>query len=177
MEVTKKNLIKYVICVCLSVFIVMSIPSKASALTVVGLYGDMVGTNSTLQNLVNYAVRYDDFYNSSYVAFRDSQYSYYLVWGDSDAFNWSNNIISASSCSFVRYYRNGTSQSYEYVYTEDDTLSLTCDYLVTTNIDGVKGFDSELIDEWNYRKNTRNVFIFYGVLFVFCSLIISVRRE
>lgn len=172
-----KNLTKYICFVCIAVLLVCLIPSRASALTVPSLYGDMTGSSTQLQNLANYATRYDSFFNSKYVAFRDSQNSYYLVWGESDAFTTGNNQVTCADCEFVRYYRPTSSSDWEYVYTENDSLSLNAGYLVTTNLDGIKGFNSELIDEWNFRHNTRNVLVFYGVLLVFCSLLVSVRRE
>lgn len=166
---------KMVVIISLVFALVSSMAVSASALTVPNLYSDLSGTSSQIQNLANYASKYDSFYDSSYVGFRDSQYSYYLVWGDANAFDAVGNVVTSSDCSYVRYYRPTTTSDWEYVYIEDDTLSVNCDYLVTSNLD-VKGFNSTYIDEWNFRHNVRQWCVLIGVFIVFGAFM-AIRRN
>lgn len=81
MQAIPEKIIKYICCVLFLTFLVLAIPSKASALTVGSLYSDLNGTNSNVNNMVLWADRYESFNNSKYIAFRDTANSYYLVWG------------------------------------------------------------------------------------------------
>lgn len=176
MQVIQRKIIKYICFVVVLIFLVLAIPSRASALTVGSLYSDLNGTNSNVNNMVLWADRYESFNNSKYIAFRDSVNSYYLVWGDSDVFDVSFDNVTCSDCSYLRYYRESNSTDWNYLFVEGDTLSLATDKLVVTNLEGVRGFSNSLIDELEFRRNSRVIFIFYGVMIVFLGLLVSLRR-
>lgn len=148
---------------------------RASALTVSSLYADL-NNGTQFSNLLNYATRYDSFYNSAYIGFRDSQNSYYLAWGDRDEVIVEGNLVSFGHCEYVRYYRQNNTSDWQYVYAKDDTLSLSCDRLVTTNIPTVLGFSSIEYDEFEYRQSIRRLGIVLGSMFVALGLFLAVRR-
>lgn len=175
MEVIRQK--KNKICVMLCIIVIISlIPLTSFGLTVSNLYADF-NNGTQFTNLLNYATRYDSFYNSKYIAFRDSQNSYYLVWGDNNAFAVENNVVTCSDCSYVRYYRATTNSDWEYLYSENDTLSLGCDYMVTTNLVGVLGFGSVAVDEWEYRTSIRRMGIVLGSMFIALGIMLAVRRD
>lgn len=163
------------ITVFLCTFLMLLYPISASALTIPNLYSDL-SENTQVSNMVDYACRYDSFDNAKYIAFRDTQNSYYLVWGDKDAFTVVNGVVSASAVSYVRYYRPDSSSAWRYVYLETDTVSVNCDKLVTANLVGVEGFISQRVDDWQFSNDVRGLFTVVGTLIIFGLAVLICRR-
>lgn len=175
MEMIEKMKIKVFILLC-ALVLCLGVPLSASALTVPTLYADL-NNGTQFNNLLNYATRYESFYNSTYIAFRDSQNSYYLVWGNKDAFAVNDFEVTCSGCEYVRYYRANNNSDWEYLYTENDTLSLSCNYMVTTNLSGINGFGSTAFDDWEFAQAIRRMFIVLGSMFIALGIMLAVRRE
>ena len=148
-------MIKKILCIVFVVITVFLFTVSASALSGTS-YSDLPSTSSQVDNLVNYAMSYDDFINSDYVCFRDEANSYYLVW--SDEMTLSNSKVTAEDIKYVRYYRPSNNSNWQYYYGEDDTFSLTSAYLVTSNIKGF-GTVSELFETYYYQRNLTILFI------------------
>jgi len=68
------------LCLCAVTFFMLH--SNSLALDISGTYDDMESTSSQAENLIDYASSYESFMDSDFVVFHDSQYSYYIVWGD-----------------------------------------------------------------------------------------------
>lgn len=114
---------------------VMVLPAfNVSALTINSTYRDMAPSNSTSSNLLSLAQNYNSFLGSKFVIFSDSQYSYYIVWGND--IKLENNRLIGSKIEYLRYYRTSTNSDYLYVYGSDTSFSLTSSYHNTSNIDG-----------------------------------------
>lgn len=166
---------KFLTAFLISCILIISMPLSASALTINTQYSDL-NNGTQFSNMLNYATRYDNFYNSKFIAFRDTQNSYYLVWGDSDDFDSSNTDVTGSNVSYVRYWRQSNTADWQYTYVENDTLSLTLDKLVTTNMDSVYGFGSVQFDEWEFWTSIRKVAIVFGSVVISLFLILLFRR-
>ncbi len=148
-------MIKKILCIVFVVITVFLFTVSASALSGTS-YSDLPSTSSQVNNLINYAMSYDDFINSDYVCYRDEANSYYLVW--SDEMTLSNSKVTAEDIKYVRYYRPSNTSTWQYYYGEDDTFSLTSAYLVTSNIKGF-GTVSELFETYYYQRNLTILFI------------------
>lgn len=166
---------KLITAIFLTMSLIFTFPLSASALTVPTLYADVTG-GTQVDNLVNYACKYDTFNNCRYIVFRDSANSYYIAWGDKDAFTVSDYEVNCSDCSYVRYSRESTTSAWEYLYIENDTLVVGCDKLCVSNLPGVVGFISDTADNWQYRHDIRQLVIVSGVIFIFIGLVLAVRR-
>lgn len=136
-------------------------------------YADLSQSSSTVQNLISYANNYDDFISSDYVVFQNGQYSYYIFWGDLE---YNGTSVTASEAQCISYIREGSGYDYSYTYTYSDkqTLSLTVNHTVISNIDEL-GSSSALYEEYkqNFRSTAFNVFI---LAFLFVLMILAFRR-
>lgn len=121
---------KFLLCIFTLVFFVCFLCGNISASATVNSNVYNGSYNSTVvdmwQGLVNNNVGKD------YVAFRSSQYDYYIFFGDD--FTYSNGVISGTGV-YIRYYTTGNYNS-EYVYTTgNDTFSVnTNNWYVYTNV-------------------------------------------
>lgn len=142
-----------------SIFIFMCTLSYPRALSFNGLYNDMSATATQTENLLNYATNLDsDFFEKDFVIFRDSQNSYYIVWGD---LVYSNNSVTGGEIDYIRYYRpDGTMNTYTYKVGSDNTFTLSnINYLVTSNIDGL-GISSPTYNSYYYEHKSMMLSIF-----------------
>lgn len=175
MQISRK-VMSLCICACIVLMSLAFQMSSVSALTVPSLYGDL-NNGTQFNNLFNYAARFDSFYNSAYIGFRASQNSYFLAWGDKDEIAVSGSVVTSPRCSYVRYYRESTTADWKYLYTEDDTLSVTCDKFCTTNIPTVQGFESPEVYDWDFFQSVRRMIITLGSMFIGVGLALAIRRR
>lgn len=129
--------------------------------------------NTTANNLISYAVNYDDFLSSDYVVYQEGTYSYYIVWGN---LKYNNSVITNDGIvNYVHYYREGTpgDYNYTYVYNTDDNFSLNINHSIITNITGAGGNSITFIEHYFY-KNAMFLFIF-SVAVLLCLLFL--RRD
>lgn len=141
-------------------------------------YEGVTASTTTVQNLINQALSYDNFFHSDYVVYRADNYLYYVVWGDD--FVYSNGRITASNVEFISYDRYGSGTSYynEYRYGTDSSLTVTIDETIVSNIQ-IDGFSflSTVVDEFNYRRYLHYFLIFgIGMLFVIMLSNLKGRR-
>lgn len=161
--------LKIALC-CIMIIAVFSL--NAFALTG-STYADLSQSSSTVQNLISYANNYDDFISSDYVVFQSGQYSYYIFWGKID---YNGTSVTASDAQCISYIREGSGYDYAYRYSYSDkqSLSLTVNHTVISNIDEL-GSTSALYSEYkqNFRVTAFNVFI---IAFLFVLVILAFRR-
>lgn len=153
--------------IILSLFTILFCFNYPMALTITGLYGD-VGANSTqTENLLLYAKNQDsEFLEKDFVVFRDSQNSYYIVWGHLD---YANNAVTGDDVKFIRYYRPDNINSYTYQVGEDDSFILTnIKFLLTSNINGL-GISSPTFNDFEYQ----NDMIILSIFTTACVLAVS----
>lgn len=137
-------------------------------------YADLSPTSSQVQNLVSSANNYKSFQSSDYVVFQDGQYSYRIVWGDDIEVN--GNSLSSDKVEVISYVRLGSGFDYtwSYSYTADDTLSLTINHLVVSNIEGV-GASSPTFEEYSFQHKV-NVLLIFIMAFVGVEMFLAFRR-
>lgn len=167
-----KVILIFVMVLCLTFCSVGS----ASAFTVVSTYSDVYPTSTQAINLLNCAMNYDDFEYSEWVIFRDSSYSYYIVW--SDEFSITGNTVKSSDCDFIHYYRTGSSGDYVYTYEHgtDTSFQMTSVNLNVSNINGY-GFMSSTYDDWlSHRNNIRFFIIVVSVILALLFVRLVVRK-
>lgn len=145
---------------------------NVSALTVSDTYSDVSSTSSQAVNLVNYAANFESFIDSDFVVFCDSQYSYYIVWGDLEN---NNGVISGSDVEYIHYYRIDSYNSYTYQYGTDVSFGLNPDNLCTSNIDNF-GFRSTAYETFKLNDNVNKSLIFI-LAFLFVIMILRLRRD
>ena len=145
---------------------------NAAALTVSDTYSDVSSTSSQAVNLVNYAANFESFIDSEFVIFCDSQYSYYIVWGDLEN---NNGIISGSDVEYIHYYRTDNFNSYTYRYGTDISFGLNPDNLCTSNIENF-GFRSSAYETFKLNDNVNKSLIFI-LAFLFVIMILRLRRD
>lgn len=131
-------------------------------------YADLSQSSSTVQNLISYANNYDDFITSDFVVFQSGQYSYYIFWGDIE---FDGTLVTASEAQCISYIREGSGYDYSYTYTYSDkqTLSLTVNHLVVSNVDEL-GSTSALYEEYkiNYSDTALGVFMLALIFVLMC---------
>lgn len=145
---------------------------------IVNSVGTVTGTSTQAVNLVSYALTFDSFKDKEFVIFNDSDYSYYIVWGDLK--HEGNKVVSSGEIEYIRYYRissSGYNNYYTYEVGEDSSfvLNLSNEYIVTTNVDGV-GFVSNTYEQHNFYHET-GLFCILLVSMVFAIMIKTFRRD
>ena len=130
-------------------------------MTISSLYSTVASTSTQAVNLLNLAMNYDSFKGSDYIIFCDTQYSYYIVWGDLSS---SSGKVTGSDISYIHYYRLDSSSysgTYTYVYGEDSSFNLTLsdEYLTTSSLPGV-GFVSLTGVQYEYYSTATDATVF-----------------
>lgn len=161
----KRILCIFFVLITLFLFTVSSFALSATS------YGDLPSTSSQAINLLNYAMSFDDFMYSDYVCFRDSQYSYYLVW--SADITWSGSTISADDIKYVRYFRNSNYDEWQYGYGTDTSFTFSTAYLVTSNIQGL-GSTSAVYETYKTQSNLIGLIVAIGS-FAFALMLIKMK--
>lgn len=140
------------------------------------LAGTVTSSSSQAVNLLNYAMTFDSFKFSEYVIFNDSDYSYYIVWGDLK--NENGKVTSSGAVDYIRYYRissSGYNNTYVYDVGSDGSfdLSLSEEYICTSNVPGA-GFRSQVGEEYEFY-NSASMFLIFAVAMLFAIMIKSFR--
>lgn len=140
------------------------------------LQGSVTSTSSQASNLLSYAMGYHSFQNSEFIIFNDSEYSYYIVWGDLK--NEDGKIVSSGEVEYFRYYRtssSGYTSNYVYDYGSDGSFSLTLsdEYICTTSV-AESGFVSSTFLDYKFKQGSLLLFVFL-VAAVFAIMIKSFR--
>lgn len=138
------------------------------------LYGSVASTSSNAINLLNLAMNHASFNGSDYIIFNDSQYSYYIVWGDLEA---AADTVTGTDIEYIRYYRTDStsySGTYSYEYGTDISflLNLSDEYQTTSSLPEV-GFVSLAAEQYEFYSNASDFFVFgLAILLVvmFCAL-------
>lgn len=142
------------------------------------LVGTVTGSSTQAVNLLTYAMSFDSFNGSEYVIFNDSEYSYYIVWGDLKYAE--GQVISSGTVEYIRYYRtnsSGYSGSYSYIVGDDSSfiLYLSDEYITTSNIEEV-GFRSQVGEQFDFYNNASMLLIF-AVAMIFAIMLKVFRRD
>ena len=142
------------------------------------MVGSVQGTSTNAINLLTYAMNFDSFKGSEYIIFNDSDYSYYIVWGDLK--REGSRVISSGAVEFIRYYRttsSGYSGTYMYDHGSDNSfsLSLSDEYVTTSNISEV-GFRSQVGEQYEFYDSASMLLIF-AVAMIFAIMLKVFRRE
>lgn len=137
--------------------------------------GTVASTSSQAVNLINYAMSFDSFHGSDYVIFEDSDYSYYIVWGNLEN---QNGQVVGEDVEYIHYYRtssSGYTNNYVYEVGSDTSfvLSLSDEYVATSNVSEV-GFVSQQIVQNDFTSDIVWLLTF-GVAFLFVIMIKQLR--
>lgn len=157
-------------CCLIAMLLFFCIRVDSRAMSVSSTYADVVSTSTQAENLYNLAKSYDSFDYADFVIFRDTQYSYYIVWGDLEE---SSGTVTGFDVEFVRYYTtttSGYSSNYVYEYGSDSSFSLTSDYVVVSNLDNY-GMRFSQYETESFYKNS----VFISVLA--CSMIFAIMLK
>lgn len=146
-------------------------------MTFSSLVGTVTGTSSQAVNLLNYALTFDSFAGSEFIIFNDSDYSYYIVWGDLK--REGDRVVSTGSVEYIHYYRvsaSGYSTYYTYQTGTDDgfILNLSNENICTTNVEGT-GFVSSTYVQHEFYQNA-GVLLILAVSMVFAIMVKSFGR-
>lgn len=141
------------------------------------LYANTNSTSSNAINLINYAMSFNSFKDADYVVFQDSQYSYYIVWGDLEVEGERVYSVGDGDVEYIHYYRSSGSDytnTYLYQYSVTDSFSLNKgEYVPTSNIPTV-GFMSDTYNTYaNYQLFGE--FLILAVSFLFVIMLKSLR--
>lgn len=141
------------------------------------LVGTVSSTSTQAVNLLNYAMSFDSFNGSEYVIFNDSEYSYYIVWGDLT--HEGGQVTSFGAIEYIHYYRTsstGYTNNYIYEFGSDSSfgLSLSSEYICTTNIQGV-GFRSQVGEQYEFY-NSASMLLIFAVAMIFAIMLKVFRR-
>lgn len=147
-------------------------------MTIASLAGTVTGTSSQAVNLLNYALTFDTFKDSEFIIFNDSDYSYYIVWGD--LINDDGKIVSSGSVDYIRYFRtnvSGYTSTYSYEVGKDDSfvLNLSDEYICTTSV-AESGFVSSTYVQHEFYRNAGILFVF-AVSMIFAIMLKMFRRD
>lgn len=162
-----KNKIITILCVVL-VLIFSAFPCFALSHST---YSDLAQNNSTVQNLLSYAMNYSSFAESDFVVYCSAQYTYYIVWGDLAASG--NKVTSSEDINYIEYSRDSLNQ-YSYKVSSSSDFTLNINNVITSNIDGV-GMRSQIYEDYEYRNTFVEFSIFFAVI-LFVILLFKVRK-
>lgn len=134
-------------------------------------YSDLAQSATNANNLLAYAYNYDSFEGSDFVIAQIGQYEYRIFWGD---LNYNGSSVSGSKVEYIQYVREGSGYDYQYYYRygTDDTLSLSINNLVVSNIDKL-GSVSSLYEQLHFQDNQHYIIIFFGALLFACLLLLT----
>lgn len=158
------------ISVLLLAFCLVFIPFQSNAMSISSTYSDVVSTSSQAENLYNLAKSYDSFEYADFVIFRDSQYSYYIVWGE---LQHSSGTVTGSNVEYVRYYStttSGYSSNYLYEYGTDTSFTLMSDYVVVSNLEDY-GMRFTQYETDKFYRNSIYIFV------LICSMLFAVMLK
>ncbi len=164
-----KNISKILIC-CIIIISLFSLNAFALSSST---YGDLAQSSSQVQNLISYANNFPGFIGSDFVVFQNGQYSYYIFWGD---LKYDGSRVTADKADYISYIREGSGASYSYSYRhgDEESLSLTVNHLVTSNIDEL-GSSSALYEQYkSYYSEV--VFYVFILAFLFVTMVLAFRR-
>lgn len=141
------------------------------------MVGSVQGTSTNAINLLTYAMSFDSFKGSEYVIFNDSDYSYYIVWGDLKHEN--GQVKSNGAVEYIHYYRTSTSgynSVYSYQVGGDSSfvLDLSSEYITTSNIEEV-GFRSQVGEQYEFY-NSASMLLVFAVAMIFAIMVKVFRR-
>lgn len=142
------------------------------------LYGTVTSTSSQAVNLLNYAMSFDSFKGSDYIIFNDSEYSYYIVWGD---LSYDEGFVESSGAvQYIRYYRSSTSgYTGNYSYTtgsdSDFSLALSTEYICTSSVP-MAGFTSQVGEQYEFY-NSASMLLVFAVAMIFAIMLKVFRRD
>lgn len=142
------------------------------------LVGTVSSTSTQAVNLLNYAMSFDSFNGSEYVIFNDSEYSYYIVWGDLK--HEDGQVSSSGAVEYIHYYRTSTSgynSVYSYAVGNDSAfdLALSEEYICTSNVTGV-GFRSQVGEQYEFY-NSASMLLIFAVAMIFAIMLKVFRRD
>lgn len=167
-------MLKSKLCFLLVALCLVFVPFKSHAMSITSTYSDVTSTSTQAENLYNLAKSYDTFEYSDFVIFRDSQYSYYIVWGDLQV---SAETVSGSNVEYVNYYAtttSGYSSTYVYEYDSDSSFSLKSDYVVVSNLDNYGMRFTQYETDVFYRNS---VYIFILICSMLFAIMLKVFRR
>lgn len=134
-------------------------------------YSDLAQNNSTVQNLLSFAMNYDSFAESDYVCYCSAQNTYFIVWGD--LFVNGNKVTSSEDINYIKYSRDTLNQ-YSYEVSSSSDFTLNINNVITSNIDGV-GMRSQIYEDYDYRNTFVEFSIFFAVI-LFVILLFKIRK-
>lgn len=101
----------------------------------------------------------EDFYNSKFVIFQIDN-NYYLV--SSNDYSVSNSYIDFNNSVIISAVRDGGNYGYSYSYNlyNESSTRVYLNYIVISNIKTNKSIYSDKFNQYNFRKNVLNIFVF-----------------
>lgn len=162
----KTSVTKFTIGLCLVLCAIVFFANSAFALST-STYSDVTSSGSTVNTLLSLipdrgSGKYD------YLVFTNSSDSYYCFYGND--FEINNNVISASDCQYIHYYRLGQTYSYTYDFGSQN-LSLTVNNIVCSNLDLQKASNSFSFDEYQ-----NNMILYVSAIIIAVFIIFSCLR-
>lgn len=141
------------------------------------IYSTVSPTSSQATNLINYAASHDSFRSSEFIVFCDSEYSYYIVWGDLK--HEGDQVVCSGVYEYIRYYRTNTSGytgTYIYAYGVSDNLrvNLSNENIATSSLAGA-GFVSSGYETMKYQDSVILFLVFMAAM-IFAIMVKSFGR-
>lgn len=135
-------------------------------------YSDLSQNNSTVQNLISFAMNYNSFKDSKFVVYTSAQNMYFIVWGDLSV---NGSVISSTDeINFVEYSRD-TDMQYTYKHSLSDNFSLSVNDTIVTNLKEI-GMQSSLYDEYIFREKFSDFSILL-LIFTFLIFLFILKRS
>lgn len=117
--------IKMYLSICLSICLLFLFAVPSFALTS-STSDNLFSSSSVVNNLISLVPD-----NTDYVIWNDSDNSYYLAYG---GISVNNNSFTSDDVNLVHYYRSGSIASYNYSFSNNQSLSLNVSKVVTSNV-------------------------------------------